>query len=202
MPLRGELVWRLCRERISMGRGMRNRADSWDRRGLAFAANACVFSGRSGRSPSGPDRRPDSGTGYLRERRTGTRATRGHRVDDLHSDLRQSQGPAGASGGGCGRDIPRRLIPVSVDGRRVWSGLGHGRQDANRNGTTTVLVTAGMFGAMALFGSTTKRSLAGVGQFLCMGLIGVVLASLVGIFWHNDALQFLSLLRLFGTRRE
>ena len=52
------------------------------------------------------------------------------------------------------------------------------------------VVTAGMFGAMALFGSTTKRSLAGVGQFVFMGLIGLVLASLVGLFWHNNALQF------------
>ena len=55
---------------------------------------------------------------------------------------------------------------------------------------TTFVVTAGMFGALALFGSTTKRSLAGVGQFVFMGLIGVILASIVGIFWHNDALQF------------
>ena len=56
---------------------------------------------------------------------------------------------------------------------------------------TTFVVTAGMFGAMALFGTTTRRSLAGWGQFLFMGLIGVVLASLVGFFWQNDALQFL-----------
>ncbi len=56
--------------------------------------------------------------------------------------------------------------------------------------TNTFVVTAGMFGAMALYGSTTKRSLAGVGQFLFMGLIGLVLASLVGLFWHNSALQF------------
>lgn len=98
--------------------------------------------------------------------------------------------------------IPRPLIPVSGVGRRVWSGLGHGRRDANRNGTTTVLMSASMFGAIALYGSTMKRGLAGVGQFLCMGLIGLVLASLLGLFWHNNALQFLSLLRLFGTRRE
>ncbi len=52
------------------------------------------------------------------------------------------------------------------------------------------VVTAGMFGAMAVFGSVTKRSLAGWGQFLFMGLIGVILASVVGIFWQNDALQF------------
>src|SRR5437870_9506941 len=56
---------------------------------------------------------------------------------------------------------------------------------------TTFLVTAGMFGALAFWGATTKRSLAGMGQFMFMGLIGVVLASVVGIFWHNDALQFL-----------
>jgi FtsH-binding integral membrane protein len=57
--------------------------------------------------------------------------------------------------------------------------------------TMTFVVTAGMFGALALFGSTTKRSLAGVGQFFMMGLIGLILASILGMFWHNDALQFL-----------
>ena len=56
---------------------------------------------------------------------------------------------------------------------------------------TTFLVTAGMFGAMALYGTTTERSLAGIGQFFFMGLIGLILASIVGMFWHNDALQFL-----------
>jgi len=56
---------------------------------------------------------------------------------------------------------------------------------------TTFVVTAGMFGALALFGSTTRRSLAGAGQFFMMGLIGLILASLVGMVWHNDALQFL-----------
>jgi FtsH-binding integral membrane protein len=55
----------------------------------------------------------------------------------------------------------------------------------------TFVVTAGMFGALALYGSTTKRSLAGMGQFLFMGLIGLVLASIAGIFWHSEALQFL-----------
>ena len=56
---------------------------------------------------------------------------------------------------------------------------------------TTFVVTAGMFGALAFFGSTTKRSLAGMGQFLMMGLVGVILASLVSLFWQNSALQFL-----------
>jgi FtsH-binding integral membrane protein len=47
-----------------------------------------------------------------------------------------------------------------------------------------------MFGALALFGTFTRRSLAGVGQFMFMGLIGLILASIVGMFWQNSALQF------------
>jgi len=56
---------------------------------------------------------------------------------------------------------------------------------------TTFIVSAGMFGALAVFGSTTRRSLAGAGQFFFMGLVGLVLASILAMFWHNDALQFL-----------
>jgi hypothetical protein len=56
--------------------------------------------------------------------------------------------------------------------------------------TSTFIVTAGMFGATAVFGTVTKRNLAGVGQFMFMGLIGLILASIVGIFWQNSALQF------------
>jgi uncharacterized protein len=51
--------------------------------------------------------------------------------------------------------------------------------------------TAGMFGALALYGTVTKRSLVGLGQFAFMGLIGIVIASLVGLFWQNDTLQFM-----------
>jgi len=56
---------------------------------------------------------------------------------------------------------------------------------------TTFVVTAGMLGALALYGTTTSRSLAGVGQFVFMGLIGLVLASVVAMFWRNAALEFL-----------
>ena len=52
------------------------------------------------------------------------------------------------------------------------------------------VMAGGMFGAMAVFGTLTKRSLAGWGQFLFMGLIGVIIASIVSLFWFNDALQF------------
>jgi uncharacterized protein len=54
----------------------------------------------------------------------------------------------------------------------------------------TFIVTAGMFGSLALFGTFTKRSLAGIGQFAFMGLIGLIIAMIVGLFWQNDALQF------------
>ena len=55
----------------------------------------------------------------------------------------------------------------------------------------TFVVTAAMFAALAAYGTMTSRNLAGVGQFFFMGLVGLLLASLVGMFWQNDALQFL-----------
>src|SRR5438105_8608783 len=55
---------------------------------------------------------------------------------------------------------------------------------------TTCLVAAGMFGALALYGTTTRRSLAGIGQFVFMGLIGLVIAMVVGFFSKAPDLQF------------
>jgi uncharacterized protein len=54
----------------------------------------------------------------------------------------------------------------------------------------TFIITAGMFGSLAMYGTATGRSLSGVGHAMFMGLIGIILASLVGMFWHSDALQF------------
>jgi FtsH-binding integral membrane protein len=56
---------------------------------------------------------------------------------------------------------------------------------------TTFVVTGAMFGALAVYGTTTSRSLAGAGQFFFMGLVGLILASIVGVFWQSEALQFL-----------
>jgi uncharacterized protein len=56
---------------------------------------------------------------------------------------------------------------------------------------TTFLVAGGMFGSLALYGTVTKRNLSGFAQFLFMGVVGLLLASLVGMFWHNDGLQFM-----------
>ncbi|OJX09762.1 MAG: hypothetical protein BGO77_02580 [Caedibacter sp. 37-49] len=51
-------------------------------------------------------------------------------------------------------------------------------------------ITAGTFGAMSLYGYTTQRDLTGMGSFLFMGLIGLVLASLVNIFVKSSAFEF------------
>src|SRR3954466_4323396 len=54
----------------------------------------------------------------------------------------------------------------------------------------TFFVTAAAFGSLSLYGYTTQRSLSGMGSFLMMGLIGLILASLVNIFLASSALQF------------
>jgi uncharacterized protein len=51
-------------------------------------------------------------------------------------------------------------------------------------------ITAATFGAMSLYGYTTKRDLTGIGQFAMMGLIGIVIAMLVNIFMQSSALDF------------
>ena len=54
----------------------------------------------------------------------------------------------------------------------------------------TFFVTAAAFGGLSLYGYTTSRSLSGMGSFLMMGLIGLIIASLVNIFLASSALQF------------
>src|SRR3954468_6700835 len=54
----------------------------------------------------------------------------------------------------------------------------------------TFFVTAGTFGAMSLYGYTTGRDLTGFGNFLFMGLIGVLLASLANMFFKSPAINF------------
>ena len=52
------------------------------------------------------------------------------------------------------------------------------------------VVTAGMFGAMSVYGMVTKRDLTSMGSFMFMGLIGIVLASVVNMFLQSSALSF------------
>lgn len=54
----------------------------------------------------------------------------------------------------------------------------------------TFMVTAGMFGAMAVYGLVTKRDLSGMGSFMFMGLIGILLASVVNIFLKSSAMYW------------
>jgi len=52
------------------------------------------------------------------------------------------------------------------------------------------LVTAGTFGAMSVYGTVTKRDLTGMGSFLFMGLIGLVIAMVVNIFLQSAMMDF------------
>jgi FtsH-binding integral membrane protein len=51
------------------------------------------------------------------------------------------------------------------------------------------LVTAGMFGGMSVYGMITKRDLSGMGNFMIMGLWGILLASIVNMFLGNSAVD-------------
>ncbi|HKK33722.1 MAG TPA: Bax inhibitor-1/YccA family protein, partial [Desulfomicrobiaceae bacterium] len=55
---------------------------------------------------------------------------------------------------------------------------------------STFLVCAGMFGAMSVYGMTTKKDLTSMGSFLFMGLIGIIIASVVNIFLQSPAMHF------------
>ena len=51
-------------------------------------------------------------------------------------------------------------------------------------------ITAGTFGAMSIYGYTTKKDLTSIGSFLIMGLIGIIIASIVNIFLKSSAMHF------------
>ena len=52
-------------------------------------------------------------------------------------------------------------------------------------------ITAASFGALSLYGYTTKRDMTGMGSFLMMGLFGIIIASIVNIFVASSMLQFI-----------
>ena len=54
---------------------------------------------------------------------------------------------------------------------------------------STLFITAGMFGAMTVYGYVTKKDLTGIGNFLIMGLFGIIIASVVNIFVQSSALN-------------
>jgi FtsH-binding integral membrane protein len=56
--------------------------------------------------------------------------------------------------------------------------------------TQVFFVTAAAFGALSLYGYTTKKDLSGWGSFLIMGVFGIIIAALVNLFLQSSALQF------------
>ncbi|PSJ62078.1 Bax inhibitor-1/YccA family protein [Pseudaminobacter soli (ex Li et al. 2025)] len=54
----------------------------------------------------------------------------------------------------------------------------------------TFFITAAAFGALSLWGYTTRRDLSGMGTFLVMGVFGLIIAMVVNIFLQSSALQF------------
>lgn len=56
---------------------------------------------------------------------------------------------------------------------------------------TTFFVTAGTFGAMALFGYVTKKDLTRIGSLCIMGVIGLIIASVVNIFLQNSMMDMI-----------
>lgn len=54
----------------------------------------------------------------------------------------------------------------------------------------TFFIAASTFGAMSIYGYTTKKDLTSMGSFMFMGLIGIILASLVNLFLKSSALEF------------
>ena len=50
----------------------------------------------------------------------------------------------------------------------------------------TFFATAASFASLSLYGYTTKRDLSGMGTFLLMGLVGLIVASIINLFWMND----------------
>jgi uncharacterized protein len=61
----------------------------------------------------------------------------------------------------------------------------------NSSITRVFFITAAMFGALSLFGQTTRRDLSGMGTFLFMGLIGIIIATLVNLFLRSSGLDWL-----------
>jgi FtsH-binding integral membrane protein len=62
---------------------------------------------------------------------------------------------------------------------------------------TAFFTTAGMFAALTLYGSVTKRDLSGMGRFLLMALFGLCIATIVNIFLRNGIMDLV--ISIFGV---
>ena len=96
-------------------------------------------------------------------------------------------------------------LPRGADERRRGPGASTGRSPAlmgvslslllfrytGASVARTFFVTAASFGALSLYGYTTKRDLSAFGKFLFMGLVGIILASLVNMFFPSGTMSFI-----------
>ena len=57
---------------------------------------------------------------------------------------------------------------------------------------STFFITAGMFAGLAFYGTVTKKDLSGIGRFLFMTLIGLIIATIVNIFMHSEMLYWIT----------
>ena len=57
---------------------------------------------------------------------------------------------------------------------------------------STFLITAGIFGIMSAYGFYTKKDLTSIGNLCFMGLIGIIIASIVNIFWQNSTFYWIT----------
>jgi len=57
--------------------------------------------------------------------------------------------------------------------------------------TRVFFITAGTFGAMSIYGYTTKRDLTKLGSFLMMGLVGIIIAMVVNMFMGSETMDFI-----------
>ncbi|MDA3902000.1 MAG: Bax inhibitor-1/YccA family protein [Desulfuromusa sp.] len=62
----------------------------------------------------------------------------------------------------------------------------------NSSIASAFLVTSGTFAAMSIYGYATKRDLTGMGSFLFMGLVGIIIASVVNMFLHSEMIYWIT----------
>ena len=97
--------------------------------------------------------------------------------------------------------ISARINTLSVSAARSWFVLYAARVGVslsilfhiytNSSITRVFFITAATFGALSLFGYTTRRDLSGFGTFLFMGLIGIIIASVINLFLRSTQLDWL-----------
>lgn len=90
-------------------------------------------------------------------------------------------------------DMDRRQVQLHLGIFAAFTGLSLGSiflVYTSASIVKTFFITASTFGAMSIYGHTTKKDLTAVGSFAYMGLIGLVIASLINLFLRSAALDF------------